>query len=110
MRFVSFDNHLHLFYRYEKNLIIISVLPNKGSGGICHTVFLSLHLLQFLLLNYQHSGTIYKKKDFKLQFNFNSRIQLTIVMIVVGTLLLIGAATVTYIVDNYEQATEQPHP
>ncbi|MBL0095911.1 MAG: hypothetical protein IPP46_05025 [Bacteroidetes bacterium] len=44
------------------------------------------------------------REGLRLQLNFNSRIQLTIVLIVIGTLTLIGVATVTYIVDNYEKA------
>lgn len=102
MRFVSFDNHLHLFYRYEKNLIIIST-PKQGFW-----VFVTLFSYLFTFFSFSYLlisiAARFIKEGFKLQFNFNSRIQLTIVMIVVGTLLLIGAATVTYIVDNYEQA------
>lgn len=102
MRFVSFDDYLHLFYRYNKNLIIISS-PRQGLWvwvtlfSYLFTFFSIAWILFTLCVRFVREGLY-------LQFNFNSRIQITIVMIVVGTLLLIGLATVTYIVDNYEQA------
>ncbi|MBL0095912.1 MAG: hypothetical protein IPP46_05030 [Bacteroidetes bacterium] len=41
MRFVSFDDHSHLFYRYGRNLIILST-PRQGYGyGLpCFHIFL----------------------------------------------------------------------
>ena len=102
MRFVSFENYLHLFYRYGKNLIIISS-PRQG-------VWVWVTLFSYLFTFFSFVWLIisvavrFMKEGFKLQFNFNSRIQVTVILIVVCTLLLIGVATVTYIVDNYEQA------
>lgn len=102
MRFVSFDNYLHLFYRYGKNLIIISS-PRQGLW-VWVTLFSYLFTFFSVIWLIISVAVRFMKEGFRLQFNFNSRIQLTIIMIVVGTLLLIGAATVTYIIDNYEQA------
>lgn len=102
MRFVSFDNYLHLFYRYGKNLIVISS-PRQGLW-VWVTLFSYLFTFFSVVWLIISVAVRFMKDGFQLQFNFNSRIQVTIIMIVVGTLLLIGAATVTYIVDNYEQA------
>jgi two-component system, NtrC family, nitrogen regulation sensor histidine kinase NtrY len=102
MRFVSFDGKQHLFYKYEKNLIIISA-PLQG-------IWVWVTLFSYLFTFFSFSFLVlsiairFVRQGFNLQFNFNSRIQLTITMIVAGTLLLIGAATVTYIVKNYGEA------
>lgn len=102
MRFVSFDGKQHLFYKYGKNLIIISA-PIQG-------LWVWVTLFSYLFTFFSFSFLVlsiairFIRQGFNLQFNFNSRIQLTITMIVAGTLLLIGAATVTYIVKNYEEA------
>jgi signal transduction histidine kinase len=102
MRFVSFDDYLHLFYRYDKNLIIIS----SPRQGLWVWVTLFSYLFTFFSIAWLlfTLGVRFVREGLHLRFNFNSRIQITIVMIVVGTLLLIGLATVTYIIDNYEQA------
>ncbi|MBL7924749.1 MAG: HAMP domain-containing histidine kinase [Bacteroidia bacterium] len=102
MRFVSFDNHLHLFYKYDRNLIILST-PRQGLW-VWVTLFSYLFTFFSFVFLVTSLAARFVREGFRLQLNFNSRIQLTIVMIVVGTLVLIGAATVTYIVDNYEQA------
>lgn len=102
MRFVNFDGKQHLFYKYGKNLIIIS----SPQQGIWVWITLFSYLFTFFSFSFLVlSITIrFIRQGLHLQFNFNSRIQLTITMIVAGTLLLLGAATVTYIVKNYEAA------
>lgn len=102
MHFFSFDNHLHLFYKNKNNLIIIST-PKQG---LWVWVTLFSYLFTFFTFSYMLLDVFMRffREGFRLQINFNSRIQLTIVLIVVGTLTLIGVATVTYIVDNYEKA------
>ncbi len=102
MRFVRFDHYLHLFYRYDRNLIILST-PTQGLWvwitlfSYLFTFFSIIYILLDLSIRFIREG-------FRLQLNFNSRIQMTIVLIVIGTLAFIGVATVTYIVDNYEKA------
>lgn len=102
MRFVYFDRHMHLFYRYEGNLIILSA-PEKGIIGWFTTfsyVFTFFSVCAILI-----SFTVRLiREGWKLRLNFKSRIQITIVTIVIATLLLAGAATVAYIVRNYEAA------
>ena len=102
MRFVSFEGKQHLFYKYGKNLIIIS----SPLQGLWVWVTLFSYLFTFFSFSFLVLSIAIRflRQGFDLQFNFNSRIQLTITMIVAGTLLLIGAATVTYIVKNYEAA------
>ena len=102
MRFVTFDNYKHLFYRYGRNLIIIST-PQQG---VWVWVTLFSYLFTFFSFSYliMRFAIRFIREGFYLKLNFNSRIQLTIIMIVIGTLILIGVATVTYIVDNYQQA------
>ncbi len=103
MRFVTFDKFSHLFYRYgDKGLIIVSS-PVQGLG-VFITLFsyiFTCFSLTFLIL---YLTVRWVQTNFKLQVNFKSRIQLTVVAIVAATLVLIGVATVTYIVNNYEQA------
>ncbi len=102
MRFVSFDDHLHLFYRYERNLIIIST-PKQGIW-VWVTLFSYLFAFFTFLYILLDVSIRFFRAGFRLRLSFNSRIQLTIVLIVIGTLVFIGAATVTYIIDNYEKA------
>ncbi|MBK7888633.1 MAG: GHKL domain-containing protein [Bacteroidetes bacterium] len=102
MRFVSFDNHSHLFYRYGRNLIILST-PRQGLW-VWVTLFSYLFTFFTFLYIFLDISIRLIREGLRLQLNFNSRIQLTIVLIVIGTLTLIGVATVTYIVDNYEKA------
>lgn len=102
MRFVSFDDYLHLFYRYDKHLIIISS-PRQGLWvwGTLFSYLFTFFTFSWLSFTF---GVRFLRHGFGIQFNFNTRIHATIILMVVGTLLLIGFATVTYIVDNYEQA------
>jgi len=102
MRFVSFDGQQHLFYKYGRNLIIVS----SPKQGLWVWITLFSYLFTFFSFSFLVLSIFIRfiRQGFHLQFNFNSRIQLTITMIVAGTLLLIGAATVTYIMKNYEQA------
>lgn len=102
MRFVNFDNYSHLFYKYGTDSLIIISYPVQGIivfitlFSYLFTVFSLVFLLFYLATRWVQSG-------FKLQINFKSRIQLTVVSIVVATLLLTGVTTVWYIYKNYEQ-------
>lgn len=102
MRFVSFEGHLHLFYKYDRNLIIIST-PKQGLW-VWVTLFSYLFAFFTFLYMLLDLSIRFIREGYRIQLNFNTRIQLTIVLIVIGTLALIGVATVTYIVDNYEKA------
>ncbi len=102
MRFVTFDNYSHLFYNFGTDSLIIISYPVQGIivfitlFSYLFTVFSLVFLLFYLATRWVQSG-------FKLQINFKSRIQLTVVSIVVATLLLTGFTTVWYIYKNYEQ-------
>ncbi len=103
MRFTTFENHSHLFYRFGKSGLIIVSMPSQGMlvfitlFSYIFTCFSLLFLIIYLFVRWIRSG-------FHLEVNFKSRIQLTVVSIVVATLVLIGASTVTYIYNNYVQA------
>jgi len=103
MRFSSFDNYSHLFYRFGTLGLIIVSIPCQGSlvfitlFSYIFTCFSLMFIVLFLFVKWVRSG-------FHLQVNFKSRIQLTVVSIVVATLVLIGVSTVTYIYKNYSQA------
>jgi signal transduction histidine kinase len=102
MRFVTFDNYSHLFYKFGKDSLIIVSYPVQGIivfitlFSYLFTVFSLVFLLFYLSTRWVQAG-------FKLQINFKSRIQLTVVSIVMSTLLLTGFTTVWYIYKNYEQ-------
>jgi two-component system, NtrC family, nitrogen regulation sensor histidine kinase NtrY len=103
MRFAEFDNYSHLFYRFGNNGLIIVSTPSQGVlvfitlFSYVFTFFSMLFLLVYLKVRWIRSG-------FHLEFNFKSRIQLTVVALVVSTIIIIGGSTVTYILKNYEQA------
>ncbi len=103
MRFSSFDNFCHLFYRFGQSGLIIISLPSQGLlvfitlFSYIFTCFSLIFLVIYLIIRWVKNG-------FHLEVNFKSRIQLTVVSIVVATLVLIGVSTVTYIFDNYAQA------
>lgn len=100
--FTTFDNYSHLFYRFGNGLIIISQ-PVQGITvfitlfSYIFTCFSLTFLLLYLIVRWARAG-------FRLHVNFKSRIQLTVVSIVVATLIFTGIATVTYIIRNYEKA------
>ncbi|HQK97414.1 MAG TPA: ATP-binding protein [Bacteroidia bacterium] len=101
--YFSFDGYTHYFLPYDKEGLIIVSLPVQGIWvfitlfSYLFTVFSVIFLLTFLLFKLIRNG-------WKFEINFNSRIQVTIVAIVVCTLLLTGLSTVIYIYKNYEQA------
>lgn len=101
--YISFDNYTHYFLPYDEEGLIIVSLPVQGLWvfvtlfSYLFTFFSVLFLFVFLLLKFARNG-------WKFEVNFKSRIQVTIVAIVVSTLLLTGLSTVIYIYNNYEQA------
>lgn len=102
MRFEHFDRHMHLFYRYQGNLIILSAPENGIIGWFTTFSYVFTFFSVFAILISFTVRLI--REGWKIRLNFKSRIQITIVTIVIGTLLLIGAATVAYIIRNYEEA------
>ncbi len=101
--YISFDNYTHYFLPYSKDGLIVVSLPAQGLW-----VFITLfsYLFTVFSLIFLVSFSIFKLviNRWKFEINFNSKIQVTIVAIVVSTLLLTGLSTVIYIYKNYEQA------
>lgn len=100
MRFVHFDNYRHLLYRYQGNLIMLSA-PEEGLLAWFTTFSYVFTFFSICALLMRYAVRLFKD-GLRVRLNFKNRIQLTIVTIVIGTLFLTGAATVTYIVRNYE--------
>ena len=101
--FANFDNYSHLFYRAGADGLIVLSIYNPGSlvyitlFSYIFTFFSILFLVIYLLIR----GTSY---GFRIYQNFKGRIQITVISIVVVSLVLLGATTITYIVGNYTQA------
>lgn len=102
MRFVTFDNFSHLFYKFGKDSLIIVSYPVQGII-VFITLFSYLFTVFSLVFLFFYLSARWIQSGFRLQINFKSRIQLTVVSIVVATLLLTGVTTVWYIYKNYEQ-------
>jgi hypothetical protein len=64
------------------------------------TIFSVTYLAISFLLRLSRQG-------WKPRFSFTNRIQIAIVIIAVGTLLVIGATTVGYLIRNYQETETQ---
>ncbi|MBL0340275.1 MAG: HAMP domain-containing histidine kinase [Bacteroidetes bacterium] len=98
--FQNFDGYSHLFYKTgDDGLLIISI----RNPGILEFITLFSYLFSFYGIGFIFvffTGIFIRKKG-RVSINFKSRIQVTVVAIVVTTMLLIGGATVYYIFRNY---------
>ncbi len=102
---IKFNDWQHLFYRSDKeNLIIVSTRPQGALGLITlFSYIFSFFCLAFILIT---ASVRLSQSRFRLRVNFKSRVQGTIIAIVVASMVIIGASTVTYIVNNYS-STQQ---
>jgi len=98
-RFGGFE---HLFYPAGKDLVIVSSPLRGWWPGV--TLFSYLFTFFSLCYFFSAFSILVLQNGFANGVNFKARIQATIVILVTSSLFLIGAATVTYIVDNYQQA------
>lgn len=103
--FAEFDNLSHLFYRPNKEtLIIVSTsLPGPLELVTLFSYIFSFFCLLFILI-YVIARVIAAK--FRLRINFKTRIQFTVMSIVVTAMLVIGASTVAYIMNNYSNTQD----
>jgi len=98
-RFKGFE---HLFYRSGNDLVIVSSPLRGWWPGV--TLFSYLFTFFSLCYFLAALSILVLQNGFANGVNFKARIQATIVILVTSSLFLIGAATITYIVDNYQQA------
>jgi len=101
-QYVRFGANEHLFYRPSKDtLIIVSIEPQ----GALEMVTLFSYLFSFFCLVFILIYVIYKliQTRFRPQLNFKNRVQFMVITIVVLSMLIIGASTVAYIVNNYSK-------
>jgi two-component system nitrogen regulation sensor histidine kinase NtrY len=105
MCFAHFDGFSHLLYSNNGNLTIVST-PLQGfwmwvtGFSYLFTIFSVTYLAISFLLRLSRQG-------WKPRFSFTNRIQIAIVIIAVGTLLVIGATTVGYLIRNYQETETQ---
>jgi len=99
-QFISIDNFSHLFYNTgDRGLLIISTkCPGLLEFVTLFSYLFSFYAVCFILI---YVLLVLLRQKGKFSFNFKNRIQATVVMIVVVTMLLIGGATVYYIFRNY---------
>lgn len=103
MRFTHFEGYSHLFYRFGNDgLIIIS--QQEQSAWAFLTLFSYIFIFFSIVFLFLYFIIRVVRQGFRPGFNFKTRIQLTVILIVIATLTLTGAATVAYIVDNYKKA------
>jgi two-component system, NtrC family, nitrogen regulation sensor histidine kinase NtrY len=106
MRFADFDNYSHLFYRFADDGLIVISLQKQGAW-----VFLTLfsYIFTFFTFSFVVVYVFFRmtRDNFSNGFTFKTRIQLTVVLIVIATLFLTGAATVAYIIDNSKKVQQQ---
>lgn len=100
--FRNFDNYSHLFYPTSSGgLIIIShynlgVLVYITLFSYIFTFFSILYVMLYLFVRWANN-------NFRILESFKSRIQFSIVSIVIVALGMVGGATITYIINNYKQ-------
>ncbi len=99
-QFVEFDGRSHLFYKPAKDSLIIisSLIPGWFETVTLFSYIFSFFTLIFILI-YVFVKLILAR--FRPEINFNTRIQFTVISIVITAMLLIGASTVYYIMNNY---------
>lgn len=104
-QFVEFEGRSHLFYKTGKDgLIILSILTSDWLEPVTlFSYIFSLFTLIFIII-YVIAKLIRTK--FRLFINFKTRIQFTVISIVITAMLLIGASTVYYIRNNYSNTQE----
>jgi len=95
-QFVVFEDYSHLFYKGgDESLLIVSI----RNPGIMEFITLFSYLFSFYGFSFLIIYGIGKlwRSNGRIEINFKGRIQATVVMIVVVTMVLIGGATVYYI-------------
>lgn len=100
--FKIFNNYSHLFYPTSSGGLIIISHFNLGLlvyitlFSYIFTFFSILYVIIYLFVRWANN-------NFRLLENFKSRIQFSVVSIVIGALGMVGGATIAYIINNYTQ-------
>ncbi|MEP7263233.1 MAG: ATP-binding protein [Bacteroidota bacterium] len=100
--FRIFNNYSHLFYPTSSGGLIIISHFNLGLlvyitlFSYIFTFFSILYVIIYLFVRWANN-------NFRLLENFKSRIQFSVVSIVIGALGMVGGATIAYIINNYTQ-------
>ncbi len=95
-QFVVFDDYSHLFYKFsDDSFLIVSI----RDPGILEFITLFSYLFSFYGFSFLviYGVILLVNRNGKPAFNFKNRIQATVVLIVIVTMVLIGGATVYYI-------------
>lgn len=106
MRFAEFDGYSHLFYRFGDDGLIIISQEQQGARtfltqfSYIFTFFSVAFLILYILLRVLRSG-------FNQSVNFKTRIQITIILIVIATVGLTGFSTMAYIINNSRKVQQQ---
>ncbi len=100
--FECFDNFSHLFYTTSTGGLII--VSNYNLGILIYITLFS-YIFTFFSILYVIIYVMVRLANHNLQLleNFKSRIQFSIVSIVIVALVMVGGATITYIIKNYAQ-------
>ncbi len=95
-QFVVFDEYSHLFYKFSDESFLIVSIPDPG---VLEFITLFSYLFSFYGLSFLviYGLFILVSRNGKPAINFKNRIQATVVLIVIVTMVLIGGATVYYI-------------
>lgn len=99
-QFHHFDGFCHLFYRSsaESLLVISTKMPEVPEYLTFFSYLFSFYAICFILIYLLMS--LLQGRD-RIAFNFKNRIQATVIVIVISTMLMIGGATVFYIFRNH---------
>lgn len=97
---VEINGVSHLFYRpsYDSLIIVSKVLP-----GLLEMITLFSYIFTFFVVVFSFLFVAYKlwQQHFRPVINFNIRVQMSVMTIVILTMLTLGVSTVVYIINNY---------
>jgi len=98
----NFENNNHLFYRTDKNTLVILSKKDEGFLGRVTTFSYLFAFFSLFLTAILFSRQLYLGLNFS-QISFKYRIQFLLVMIVLASLVLFGSGTIYYIKKQYEE-------
>ena len=101
--FVNHDDYNHLVYHVSPGSLIV-VSKARETALTFLTLFSWLFALYsvLLLLGYVLSGILLLNREF-FQFNLNRRIQVSVIVLVILSFVLIGSGTIYYIIWKYSE-------
>ena len=99
----TFDDYEHLYYKPDKNTIIVLRVLATNFYDIIITFSYLLVFLIMLYVVYLICKNTYNILHFNLNLNIRSRILISFISVLILSFFLIGTVTVYYIINKYEK-------